>query len=175
MLRSGIRLARADGEAPADEMAAVHEVSATVAYAHIFDAPFPVEDARAKWASHEGEVWIARREEALVGFATATGAELDGLFVLPVGEGAGTGAALLTAVAGVTRLWVLEDAHAARCWYKKRGWRAANAKRRTASGNCSTCDRCRRYPMIILPFLGLDSGHTSRCCGPPYGRARGPL
>jgi len=48
-------------------MAAAHEVSATVAYAHIFDAPFPFEDVRAKWASHEGEVWIARREQALVG------------------------------------------------------------------------------------------------------------
>lgn len=70
-------------------------------------------------------MWLASREQALVGFATATGAELDGLFVLPVEEGAGIGTALLRAVAGVTRLRVLEDAHAARCWYEKRGWRGS--------------------------------------------------
>lgn len=107
-------------------MAAVHEASATAAYAHIFDATFPLGDAREKWASHQGEVWLARRQQALVGFATATEAELDGLFVLPVEEGLGIGTALLAAIAGVTRLWVLEDAHAARCWYENRGWRAGH-------------------------------------------------
>ncbi len=52
----------------------------------------------------------------MVGFANATKAELDGLFVLPVEEGVGIGTALLAAAAGVTRLWVLDDADAARGW-----------------------------------------------------------
>jgi GNAT superfamily N-acetyltransferase len=129
VLPEGITLARVDGETPADEMAAVHEASATAAYAHIFETPFPRDDAREKWASRRGDVWLARRGPVLVGFVTATGPELDGLFVTPAEAGAGIGTALLAAVPQARQLWVLEDAHASRRWYEKRGWRASGDRR----------------------------------------------
>jgi GNAT superfamily N-acetyltransferase len=133
VLGFGITVLRADGAPPAEEMAKVHEASAVVAYAHIFDTPFPHAEARAKWASHPGEVWLAKRGQTLVGFATANGPELDGLFVLPNEQGQGIGAALLAAVPAVARLWVLEDAAQARRWYEQRGWRAT-AERQKAYG-----------------------------------------
>jgi GNAT superfamily N-acetyltransferase len=75
-------------------------------------------------------VWLARRAGVLVGFAAATGRELDGLYVLPRESGAGIGSALLTAVGDVRRLWVLEDNHAARDWYERRGWRNSGERQR---------------------------------------------
>ena len=106
-------------------MAAVHEASATAAYAHIFDSPFPFEDSRRRWATHRGRVWLARRDDEVVGFAAATGDEVDGLYVLPQECGAGVGSALLEALAPVHQLWVLEDNDHARRWYERRGWRSS--------------------------------------------------
>ena len=103
-------------------MAEVHAATAAVAYAHIFSTPFPLDEARARWNGHTGRVWLARRAGVLVGFAAATGVDLDGLYVLPRHSGAGTGSALLSAVGDVQRLWVLSDNHAAREWYERRGW-----------------------------------------------------
>lgn len=124
-LSGAVSVQRAHGAPPAVEMAAVHEVSATAAYAHIFRAPFPRQEARGRWAGHQGRVWVARRGHELVGFAAATGAEVDGLYVLPGAAGAGIGSALLTALGPVSLLWVLEDNHHARRWYERRGWRAS--------------------------------------------------
>ena len=111
-------------------MAAVHAATAEVAYAHIFSTPFPLDEARARWSAHTGRVWLARRAGVLVGFAAATEAELDGLYVLPCESGAGIGSALLNAVGQVQRLWVLEENHAARGWYERRGWRNSGERQR---------------------------------------------
>lgn len=109
-------------------MAAVHAATAEVAYAHIFSTPFPLEQARARWSSHTGRIWLARRAGVLVGFAAADGVELDGLYVLPQESGAGIGTALLNAVGDVRRLWVLEDNLAARGWYERRGWHSSGER-----------------------------------------------
>jgi GNAT superfamily N-acetyltransferase len=109
-------------------MAVVHRATAQVAYAHIFATPFPLEEARARWSGHRGRVWLARRAGVLVGFAAATDVELDGLYVLPEERGAGIGSALLTAVGDVRQLWVLEQNHAARTWYERRGWRSSGER-----------------------------------------------
>lgn len=123
MQAAAVDLGPAGGPPPGDEMAAVHGATAAVAYAHIFSTPFPMHEARARWSHHTGRVWLARRAGVLVGFAAATDVELDGLYVLPHESGAGIGSALLKAVGEVRRLWVLEDNHAARAWYERRGWR----------------------------------------------------
>ena len=122
-----IRLSPA-GEPPAEQMAALHEEAAAIAYAHIFSTPFPLSEARDKWGGHHDSVWLAWRGPQLVGFATATGAELTGLYVLPREHGHGLGSALLDAVGDVRRLWVLEDNHSGRAWYENRGWRAAGER-----------------------------------------------
>ena len=129
MLADGVTLRRAVGAAPAREMAEMHRVSATAAYAHIFDTAFPVEESRRKWAAHAGEVWLAWRRDALVGFATSTGDELDGLYVLPAESGRGIGSALLAALPDVSRLWVLEENVTGRAFYEHRGWRARGERR----------------------------------------------
>ena len=104
-------------------MVAVHEASATRAYAHIFSDPFPRAEELARWANHDGPVVIALRHDAVIGFAAANGDTLDALFVLPSDAGAGLGTALLDAIGPVTRLWVLADNQAAREFYERRGWR----------------------------------------------------
>ena len=104
-------------------MAVLHGATAQVAYAHIFSTPFPWEEARSRWNGHAGRVWLARRAGVPVGFAAATGVELDGLYVLPCESGAGIGSSLLRAIGDVRRLWVLEDNRASREWYERRGWR----------------------------------------------------
>ena len=111
-------------------MATVHAATAEVAYAHIFSTPFPLDEARERWNRHTGRVWLARRGRLLVGFAAATGAELEGLYVLPCTSGAGIGSALLNAVGDVRRLWVLEDNQTAREWYERRGWRNSGERQR---------------------------------------------
>lgn len=124
-----IELRRVVEQPPGDEMAAVHKATAEVAYAHIFTTPFPLDEAREKWIGHRGRVWLARRGATLVGFATASGAELDGLYVLPELSGKGIGSGLLDAVGDVRRLWVLEGNRAGRDWYERRGWRNSGHRR----------------------------------------------
>jgi GNAT superfamily N-acetyltransferase len=120
---AGVSIAPAQGDAPVEEMTEVHRASASVAYAHIFTTPFPVADSRARWASGDRQVWLARRGPELVGFAAATHEHLDGLYVLPEEAGCGIGSALLAALPAVTRLWVLEANLAGRRFYERRGWR----------------------------------------------------
>ena len=126
--QAGVTVGAADGPPPADAMAAVHEASATAAYAHIFRSPFPAEESRQRWAAHRGRVWLAQRQDEVVGFAAATADEVDGLYVLPQEEGAGVGTALLEALGPVHQLWVLEDNHSARRWYERRGWRSSGER-----------------------------------------------
>lgn len=104
-------------------LTAVHERSATVAYAHIFDTSFPREDALAKWSTHQGPAWLAVRDSDVVGFCALRGDELVGLYVLPEEAGAGIGTALLASADAARKLWVLEQNHAGRGFYERRGWR----------------------------------------------------
>jgi GNAT superfamily N-acetyltransferase len=123
VLVGDVIIARVQGDPPAEEMAALHQACASLAYAHIFTTPFPLDEARQRWAVGGREVWVATRGQDLVGFAAATGDHLDGLYVTPTAEGLGIGSALLAALPGVTRLWVLEESSAGRRFYERRGWR----------------------------------------------------
>jgi GNAT superfamily N-acetyltransferase len=89
-----------------------------------------LDEARARWSGHTGRVWLAQRAGVLLGFAAATGVELDGLYVLPRESGAGISSALLEAISEVRRLWVLEDNYAARHWYEGRGWHNSGERQR---------------------------------------------
>lgn len=73
-------------------LAAIHEESATVAYAHIFDSPFPTEDTRQRWDRYEGSVAVARDGDAVIGFVAWYDDECDALYVRPSAAGAGVGA-----------------------------------------------------------------------------------
>ena len=67
---------------------------------------------------------LALRDEEVVGFAAASSdGTLEGLYVLPDAAGRGVGAALLDAVAPVSRLWVLEANASGRSFYERRGLR----------------------------------------------------
>ena len=133
VLAPDLTLRAMDGDPPAGEMAAVHRASATAAYAHIFSTPFPLDESHATWAGHHGQVWLARRGAALIGSSTATSSAVDGLYVLPTETGRGVASALLSALVGVSRLWVLEGNHDGRRWYERRGW-CANGQRQLSYG-----------------------------------------
>lgn len=70
---------------------------------------------------------------ALIGFSTATNIAVIGLYVLPTETGSGVGSALLSALGGGSRVWVLEGNHDGRRWYERRGW-CANGERQMSYG-----------------------------------------
>lgn len=110
-------------------VADIHERSATVAYAHIFDGPFPREETRQRWDDYDGRIVLARSGDTLLGFVAWREDELDALYVLPEAAGSGVGGRLIVAAAGVRRLWVLEDNRHARGFYEHRGWSASGRVR----------------------------------------------
>ena len=115
-------LARADAARWRD-VAAVHEASATAAYAHIFPGPFPREEAAERWRTYDGRLLLALDDGAAVGFAAWTGHLLDALYVLPRHSGHGIGRQLLAALpASVDALWVLVDNARGRAFYARNGW-----------------------------------------------------
>lgn len=117
-------LAPVAAAARAPDIVRVHEAAASVAYTHIFSEPFPRREVLARWAAHDGPVVLAARGADVLGFAAASpDGTLEGLYVLPSEAGRGVGTALLEAVGPVQRLWVLEDNHAGRAFYERRGWR----------------------------------------------------
>ena len=117
------RLVAVNGGAHAEQMLAVHEKTATHAYAHIFSEPFPSTDVLARWTKHEGPVILAVRRGDAIGFAAANGDLLEALYVLPSDVGAGLGTALLGAIGPVARLWVLSENQFGRAFNERRGWR----------------------------------------------------
>jgi GNAT superfamily N-acetyltransferase len=117
-----VAVIQADARPWAVALTAVHERSATAAYAHIFEAPFPHEDAFAKWSAHQGPVWLALRDNQVLGFCALRENEIVGLYVLPEEANSGIGSALLAAAVDAQKLWVLEDNQAARGFYEQRGW-----------------------------------------------------
>lgn len=117
-----VRLVAVDARHRADEMVAVHQAAASVAYAHIFPGPFPRAQARQRWYTHSGRAVLALSDGNAIRFAAAVSQTLEGLYVIPSAAGSGVGSALLAAVAPVTRLWVLEQNGAGRHFYESRGW-----------------------------------------------------
>lgn len=111
------------------EMLAVHEKTASAAYAHIFADPFPRQEALARWSNHHGPVVLAAVGGATVGFAAAEHRVLEALYVLPSHAGRGIGSALLDAIAPVDRLWVLEENATGRAFYERRQWRWSGESR----------------------------------------------
>ncbi len=111
-----------------DAVADVHAATARVAYAHVFEGPFPLEEARERWSAFPGEIAVAEEDGRLVGFAAYDARELYGLYVLPSHQGRGLGSRLLDAAGPVEELWVLRDNAAARRFYERRGWRAADER-----------------------------------------------
>jgi chorismate mutase/GNAT superfamily N-acetyltransferase len=89
----------------------------------------------------EHEVWVAHRSDepdgALLGYAMATAAWLDHLFVDPDVQGSGVGAALLDTVKAVRPggfcLWVFESNTPAHSFYARRG--LVELERTDGSGN----------------------------------------
>lgn len=121
---NGVRLVEVETAQVADVVTAVHEASASVAYAHIFTEPFPRLEVEQRWSTHAGRTVLALRGEVVVGFAASSAdGTLEGLYVLPGETGTGLGTALLDAIAPVSRLWVLEANAEARAFYERRGWR----------------------------------------------------
>lgn len=104
-------------------VARLHEVSATAAYRHFFEAPFPRTEAEQRWRVHGGSGLVAVHDRAPLGFTAWSGKLLDALYVLPRHARCGVGSTLLAAVpAEVTRLWVLVANSQGRRFYERRGW-----------------------------------------------------
>lgn len=118
----------------ARELAALHEESATHAYAHIFDEPFPRRQTVARWATYTGHLAVARREGRMMGFVVWQDGELCALYVLPADARTGVGSALLSAAAEAQRLWVLEQNLVAQQFYRRHGWHPSGAVRRVWGG-----------------------------------------
>lgn len=105
------------------QIAAIHERTATVAYAHIFpNQPFPRAETLTRWQRFPGQILVAEVETVLVGFVALDTAELHALYVLPDHHGKGIGRRLLAAAGAVSLLWVLQENHTARRFYAAHGW-----------------------------------------------------
>jgi GNAT superfamily N-acetyltransferase len=89
--------------------------------------PLNVPEASAHFRDHvvEQETWVALEEHVVVGFATLGTEELDHLYVAPVAQGQGIGAALLDHAKalrpGGFELWVFQRNVSARRFYERHG------------------------------------------------------
>ena len=128
-------------------LAAIHEESATVAYAHIFDSPFPTEDTRQRWDRYEGSVAVARDGDAVIGFVAWYDDECDALYVRPSAAGAGVGGLLLEKASTARRLCVLADNENARSFYARRGWTPSGLTRRQ-NGDVQELEYVRDLPSL---------------------------
>ncbi len=105
------------------EVAAVHEASATAAYRHIFNGPFPRAEAAERWRTYAGSLMLAVQGSQTLGFAAWSEPMLDALYVLSDFTGRGIGAQLLSSVPREAReLWVLVDNLRGRRFYEQQGW-----------------------------------------------------
>jgi GNAT superfamily N-acetyltransferase len=119
--------------AGADErglVAEIHEVTACLAYAHIFPGqPFPREETSERWRTFPGRMVVAEAGAEIIGFVAFDDSELQALYVLPAYQGQGIGSHLLEAAGAVSCLWVLKANDAARRFYATRGWIAEGSER----------------------------------------------
>ena len=111
--------------ADAAAVAHVHRASRAEAYTH-FGGPQRVITVSHWQDNLRGEVptWVEDDGGAVVGFASADGAVLAGLYVLPGAQGSGVGTRLLAraVAAGARELWVYADHPRARAFYERHGW-----------------------------------------------------
>jgi GNAT superfamily N-acetyltransferase len=126
-------MAAADDGLP-ELLADIHERSAVVAYAHIFDSPFPREDSIERWARFRGDVALGCLNGEIVGFAAWEGDLLSALYILPEAAGCGVGNALHAQAESATRLWVLEKNDHARRFYEARGWAPTGVSQEVYAG-----------------------------------------
>ena len=111
-------------------LAEIQEAASLAGLAHVYPPeryPFPREAVLARWAGHEGEIFLDPEER---GFAATRDGWLDGLYVRPEWWGTGVAgelhdravAALRAGGVETARLWVLEANGRARRFYERRGW-----------------------------------------------------
>lgn len=113
----------------AAEVAAVYAAARAAAVPAMPPALRTAEEDRAWFAATltdgRHEAWLAEQGEALVGFALLTPTWLDALYVSPVAQRTGVGAALLDVVKSVLPggfgLWVFESNDPARSFYRRHG------------------------------------------------------
>jgi GNAT superfamily N-acetyltransferase len=123
---------RRSGTDEAETQFAIQRAACLPALAHVFPPdlyPFPDEEVRRRWQEFDGVVLVSEREGEPVGIAGVSSCWLHGFYVLPEWWGRGVAdelhAAALEAMADCAelKLWVLEENHRARRFYRKRGWR----------------------------------------------------
>ncbi len=106
----------------------------------------------ARFRDGEHDVWVAERSGVLLGYALATSAWLDHLFVDPDAQGEGVGGALLDTLKGVRPggfcLWVFDSNVPARAFYARRG--LVELERTDGSGNEE------RSPDVRMAWPGQD-------------------
>ncbi|MCB0127400.1 MAG: GNAT family N-acetyltransferase, partial [Caldilineaceae bacterium] len=156
------------------QIAAIHEQTATVAYAHIFpNQPFPRTETLTRWQRFSGQILVAEVENVLVGFVAFDAAELHALYVLPEYQGQGIGHRLLTAAGAVSALWVLKENHAARRFYAAHGW-APDGTERMAFGvvemryhHSAMYDHCQTIlrSVALVEQISASVGTTSYIWG----------
>ena len=117
-----------------DAIARVHAAAARAAYAYR-GWDYTLDQVR-DWYSERRRHWdwglVAESGGAVVGFAAATGAFLDQLFVLPAWQGRGVGRALLAAVLArglrPVTLHTSQGNARARAFYERHGFRATGSR-----------------------------------------------
>ena len=144
----------------AEALLAIQREAAVAAYGHIFPPerfPFPDAGVRAQWderLTDSGmEVIVAERAGEPVGVIACAPESLEALYVRPRAQGDGVGSllhdeALTRRRSGgdaVCRLWTLEQNHAGRRFYERRGWRLDGRTR-----------------VVPFPPHPLDVGYTVR-------------
>lgn len=122
----------------AEDLFKVQRASALAAFGHIFPPdrfPFPDEAERKRWReyvrSDASEVLVAEREGQILGMVVVTRDVMERLFVHPQYWRQGVGSRLHDAAIGrlidqgldSCRLFVLEENHAARRFYERKGWK----------------------------------------------------
>lgn len=115
----------------------VQRAAAVGAFAHVFppdEYPFPDDEIRATWArvlvDPTIESYVAEQDGGVVGSVSIGSGFLRTLYVVPEWQGTGVGSALhdhaleRLRAQGETeaKLWTLEENHAARRFYERRGW-----------------------------------------------------
>jgi GNAT superfamily N-acetyltransferase len=137
-----IRRARAD---ESETLLRIQREAAVAAFSHVFPPdrfPFPEDEVRENWkralADPDVEVYLAEIDGEPAASVSVGHGFLRTLYVVPPQQGTGIGSALhdhalerLRALgAGEAKLWTLEENHAARSFYERRGWHLNGETRR---------------------------------------------
>jgi GNAT superfamily N-acetyltransferase len=116
----------------------IQREAGVAAFSHVFPQdryPFPEDEVRESWkrtlADPGVEIYVAELDGAPVASVSVGGGFLRTLYVLPERQGSGVGSALhdhalerLRALGlEEAKLWTLEENHAARRFYERRGWK----------------------------------------------------